>query len=111
LRPSRIADPDIMMGCCNPLAAVHMATMTVARRLAHVDDIAQQNSAEWALNKLARTFAVQMEVLKRYRTGGEVERALPLVVRLGSARQQEREPQLPQSAQKGRLLGKVWVNG
>ena len=31
----------------------------------------QQDSAEHALNKLARTFAVQLETLKRYRTGGE----------------------------------------
>lgn len=53
------------------MAAVHMATMTFARRLAHVDNIAQQDSAERAFNKLARTFAVQMEALKRYRTGGE----------------------------------------
>ena len=41
------------------------------RRLAHVDNIPQQDSAERAFNKLARTFAVQMEALKRYRTGGE----------------------------------------
>jgi len=33
--------------------------------------IAQQDSAERALNKLARTYATQMEALKRYRTGGE----------------------------------------
>jgi hypothetical protein len=53
------------------MAAVHMATMTFARRLAHVDNIAQQDSAERAFNKLARTFATQLEALKRYRTGGE----------------------------------------
>jgi hypothetical protein len=53
------------------MAAVHMATMTFARRLAHVDNIPQQDSAERAFNKLARTFAVQVEALKRYRTGGE----------------------------------------
>ncbi len=53
------------------MAAVHMATMTFARRLAHVDQIVQQDSAERAFNKLARTFAAQMEALKRYRTGGE----------------------------------------
>ena len=45
--------------------------MTFARRLAHVDNIPQQDSAERAFNKLARTFATQMEALKRYRTGGE----------------------------------------
>jgi hypothetical protein len=53
------------------MAVIHAATMTFARRLANVENIAQQNSAERALNKLARTFAMQMEALKRYRTGGE----------------------------------------
>ena len=53
------------------MAAVHMATMTFARRLAHVENIPQQDSAERAFNKLARTFATQIEALKRYRTGGE----------------------------------------
>jgi hypothetical protein len=53
------------------MAAVHMATMTFARRLAHVDNIPQQDSASNAFNKLARTFALQLEALKRYRTGGE----------------------------------------
>ena len=53
------------------MAAVHMATMTFARRLAHVDNIPQQDSAERAFNKLARTFASQVEALKRYRSAGE----------------------------------------
>jgi hypothetical protein len=53
------------------MAAIHMATMTLAGRLAQVSNIPQQDSAERALNKLARTFAVQLEALKRYRTGGE----------------------------------------
>jgi hypothetical protein len=53
------------------MAAVHMATMTFACRLANVQDIPGQDSAERAFNKLARTFATQMEALKRYRTGGE----------------------------------------
>ena len=53
------------------MAAVHMATMTFARRLAHVDNIPQQDAAERAFNKLARTFAVQVEALKRYRSKGE----------------------------------------
>ncbi len=53
------------------MAAVHMAMMTFARRLGHVETIQQQDSAERAFNKLARTFATQMEALKRYRTGGE----------------------------------------
>src|SRR5215207_2796620 len=39
--------------------------------LAQVDNIAQQDSAERAFNKLTRTFTTQVEALKRYRTGGE----------------------------------------
>jgi hypothetical protein len=53
------------------MAVIHVATMTFTRRLAHVENIPQQDSAERALNKLARTFAAQVEALKRYRTGGE----------------------------------------
>ena len=53
------------------MAAVHDTTMTFAQRLAHADTIQQRDSAERALNKLARTFAAQLEALKRYRTGGE----------------------------------------
>jgi hypothetical protein len=53
------------------MAAVHNATMTFARRLARVENIPQQDSASNAFNKLARTFAAQMEALKRYRSGGE----------------------------------------
>jgi hypothetical protein len=53
------------------MAAVHLATMAFARRLANVETINQQDSAERAFNKLARTFTVQMETLKRYRSKGE----------------------------------------
>ena len=53
------------------MAAIHTATMKFTRQLANVETIEQQDSAERALNKLARTFAMQMEALKRYRTGGE----------------------------------------
>ncbi len=53
------------------MGAIHMATMMFAGRLGQVATIQQQDSTEGALNKLARTFAVQMETLKRYRTGGE----------------------------------------
>jgi hypothetical protein len=53
------------------MAAVHMQTMTFARRLNHVENIEQQNSAERAFNKLARTFATQMEALNRYRGKGQ----------------------------------------
>lgn len=53
------------------MAAIHLTTMTFARRLAHVENIPQQDSAGNLLTKLTRTFATQMETLKRYRTGGE----------------------------------------
>jgi len=49
------------------MAAIHTATMTFARRLNHVENIPQQDSAERTLNKLARTFTTQLEALKRYR--------------------------------------------
>jgi len=53
------------------MAAVHMASMTFAQRLAQVDNIPQQDSAERAFNKLARTFAAQVSALKDYRSKGE----------------------------------------
>jgi hypothetical protein len=53
------------------MAAVHMLTMDFARRLGNADNILQQDSAERAFNKLARTFAAQVEALKRYRSNGE----------------------------------------
>jgi hypothetical protein len=53
------------------IAAIHMATMTFARRLNNVETIPQQDSAEKAFNKLARTFTMQMDALKKYRSSGE----------------------------------------
>ncbi|MBV8107279.1 MAG: hypothetical protein JO223_22195 [Hyphomicrobiales bacterium] len=53
------------------MAAVHTASMTLARRLAQVENIPQQDSAERAFNKLTRTFATQMSALKEYRSKGE----------------------------------------
>ena len=53
------------------MAATHIAAITFARRLANVDTIPQQDSASNAYNKLTRTFAAQMETLKRYRSNGE----------------------------------------
>ena len=60
---------EVMLGA--QMAAVHMATMTFCRRLAYVDNLPQQESAEKALNKLMRTFTTQMEALRKYRSGGE----------------------------------------
>ncbi|MGI8853072.1 MAG: hypothetical protein ACR2GC_07255 [Methyloceanibacter sp.] len=53
------------------MAAVHMMVMNFTSRLANASTLQQQDSAERALNKLARTFATQVEALKRYRTGGQ----------------------------------------
>lgn len=53
------------------MAAIHNATMDFAKRLTTVDNLAQQDSASNALNKLARTFTIQIEALKRYRSTGE----------------------------------------
>ena len=53
------------------MGAIHAATMMMARRLNRVENIPQQDAAERALNKLARTYAMQLEALKRYRTGGQ----------------------------------------
>lgn len=53
------------------MATTHQATMMLARRLNHVDNIAQQDSAERALNKLTRSYAAQMSTLKKYRSKGQ----------------------------------------
>jgi hypothetical protein len=53
------------------IAAIHNATLVAARRLNHAENIEQQNSASSMLNKLARTFAAQVETLRRYRSSGE----------------------------------------
>ncbi len=53
------------------MAAIHNATMVAARRLNHAVTISQQDSASNMLNKLARTFAAQMETLKGYRSEKE----------------------------------------
>jgi hypothetical protein len=53
------------------MATTHALTMNFARRLNNAKNVEQQDSAERALNKLARTFTTQMEALKRYRTGGQ----------------------------------------
>ena len=87
------------------MAAIHMAMMTFARRLADVENIPQQDSAERAFNKLARTFAVQMEALKRYRTGGEQKVTVQHVsvgeggqAIVGNVTQGQREPPSPAQA-------------
>jgi hypothetical protein len=53
------------------MAAVHMQMMTFARRLSNADTYLESEMAEKAFNKLARTFATQMEALNRYRGKGQ----------------------------------------
>lgn len=53
------------------MAAIHTLTMMAARRLHLSETIQRQDSASNMVNKLARTFAAQMEALKRYRSTGE----------------------------------------
>ena len=53
------------------MAAVHIETMKAARRLANAEMIPQHDSALMAVNKLARTFAAQVEALKKHRSAGE----------------------------------------
>ncbi|MDD2660205.1 MAG: hypothetical protein PHY54_11105 [Methylococcales bacterium] len=55
------------------MAAIHNATMTMAKRLSCADNLDKQDAAERALNKLARTFTTQMDALKRYRSTGETK--------------------------------------
>lgn len=53
------------------MGAIHAAMMAMATRLNSALSIQQQDVAERALNKLARTYTMQIEALKRYRTGGQ----------------------------------------
>src|SRR5271163_2189107 len=53
------------------MIATHELAMTFARRLKRTENIPQQDSAVNGLTKLTRTYAAQMEALKRYRSGGE----------------------------------------
>lgn len=53
------------------MAATHAAVITFARRLNKVENIRQQDSAISGFNKLTRSYAAQMEALKRYRSTGE----------------------------------------
>ena len=52
------------------MAGVHLASMNFTWRLLNDQAPQQLDMAERTLNKLARTFATQMEALKRYRATG-----------------------------------------
>ena len=60
---------EAMLGA--QMAAIHMATLTFARRLNHVENIQQQDAAEKAFNELTKTFTLQKEALRKYRLGGK----------------------------------------
>ena len=53
------------------MAAVHHATMNAVEKLGAATKREVAELHEKALNRLARTFAAQMEALKRYRSKGE----------------------------------------
>jgi hypothetical protein len=53
------------------MVAVHRTTIVAARQLRGSQNIPQQDSNSNMLNKLARTFAAQVETLKRHRSRGE----------------------------------------
>lgn len=53
------------------MAVVHQQAMASVRKLGNSQNIPQQDTNEKTLNKLMRTFAMQMDTLKRYRSRGE----------------------------------------
>jgi hypothetical protein len=52
------------------MATTHVATIRQGRRMATADQLPQFDSHERAYNKLARTFAAQVEALRKHRNGG-----------------------------------------
>lgn len=53
------------------MAVTHAATMQASGYLIRATEVPQYDSALKGMTKLARTYALQMETLKKYRTGGE----------------------------------------
>ena len=53
------------------MAAVHQATMSMARKLNIAEYQGPRDAAERGLTKLARTYTAQVEALKRYRSNGQ----------------------------------------
>lgn len=53
------------------MAATHVATVRSAGWLAHTQNIPQVQAHYAGFTKLARTFAAQVEALRKHRTGGE----------------------------------------
>lgn len=53
------------------MAATHVAKIRSSRWLAHAESIPQVQAHYTGFNKLARTFAAQVEALRKHRTGGK----------------------------------------
>jgi hypothetical protein len=53
------------------MAAVHIASMKLAPLVANPSSLEELDSAQRAVNKLARTYASQLEALKRHRAGAQ----------------------------------------
>ncbi|UAB89709.1 hypothetical protein I5192_03225 [Ruegeria sp. SCSIO 43209] len=53
------------------MAATHVATIRSARWLATSDNLQQCQTHNTGFNKLTRTFAAQLEALRKYRNGGK----------------------------------------
>ena len=53
------------------MAATHVATIRAGGWLSKAENLAQGQAHSTAYTKLARTFAVQVEALRKHRTGGE----------------------------------------
>lgn len=53
------------------MAAIHLATMDYAGKLHRCDTVVASEAYERSLTRLSRTFAAQVDALKKYRTKGE----------------------------------------
>jgi len=53
------------------MAAVHICAMTASRKYLQARYLKPEQNAERALNRLNRTFALQMEALRKHRNGGK----------------------------------------
>jgi len=53
------------------MSAVHLASMKVAAKMSRAMSLREIDVAEKALNRLGRTYALQMDTLKRYRSAGQ----------------------------------------
>ena len=53
------------------MAATHVATIRAGRSLANSENLHQVNAHYVGFNKLARTFAAQVEAMRKHRTGGK----------------------------------------